>query len=305
MFNIPILFVFFNRKDIAMQSFERIKAIRPSTLYLAQDGARQDRGMEEKEVIKELRQSIIDSIDWDCDVHTRFIEYNLGCANGVKTAIDWMFETEQYGIILEDDCVVGDSFFKYMEDILLRFKDDMRIGMVAGTNPLKSFKSESSFIFSRFNSCWGWGTWARAWKNMDMNMSWRDTDCESVINNSGFNGEHNSKWYFQLNCIDRKHVSAWDWQWYFSLAAQNQLCVYPSVNLVSNIGNDAEATHTSFSNITLKTGELQFPLKAPCVFAPCYQFERMFSANENSLKTRLARMLPHSVKKIIKTILSI
>ena len=112
MFNIPILFVFFNRKDIAMQSFERIKAIRPSTLYLAQDGARQDRGMEEKEVIKELRQSIIDSIDWDCDVHTRFIEYNLGCANGVKTAIDWMFETEQYGIILEDDCVVGDSFFK-------------------------------------------------------------------------------------------------------------------------------------------------------------------------------------------------
>ena len=59
MFNIPILFVFFNRKDIAMQSFERIKAIRPSTLYLAQDGARQDRGMEEKEVIKELRQSII------------------------------------------------------------------------------------------------------------------------------------------------------------------------------------------------------------------------------------------------------
>ena len=181
----------------------------------------------------------------------------------------------------------------------------MRIGMVAGTNPLKSFKSESSFIFSRFKSCWGWGTWARAWKNMDMNMSWRDTDCESVINNSGFNGEHNSKWYFQLNCIDRKHVSAWDWQWYFSLAAQNQVCVYPSVNLVSNIGNDAEATHTSFSNITLKTGELQFPLKAPCVFAPCYQFERMFSANENSLKTRLARMLPHSVKKIIKTILSI
>ena len=181
MFNIPILFVFFNRKDIAMQSFERIKAIRPSTLYLAQDGARQDRGMEEKEVIKELRQSIIDSIDWDCDVHTRFIEYNLGCANGVKTAIDWMFETEQYGIILEDDCVVGDSFFKYMEDILLRFKDDMRIGMVAGTNPLKSFKSESSFIFSRFKSCWGWGTWARAWKNMDMNMSWRDTDCESVV----------------------------------------------------------------------------------------------------------------------------
>ena len=137
-------------------------------------------------------------------------------------------------------------------------------------------------------------------------MNCRETACkESIIANMGYLAKDLKYWKYRLKAIDLKDVSAWDWQWYFSLAAQNQLCVYPSVNLVSNIGNDAEATHTSFSNITLKTGELQFPLKAPCVFAPCYQFERMFSANENSLKTRLARMLPHSVKKIIKTILSI
>lgn len=304
MYNIPVLFIFFNRKDIALKSFERIKAARPAKLYLSQDGARTERGENERAVVLATREAILGQIDWQCEVHTRFMDHNLGCAMGVKTAIDWMLETEEYGIILEDDCVVSDSFFPYMEDILIRYKDDLRIGMVAGTNPLADYHPESSFIFSRFKSCWGWGTWARAWRNMDMEMKWREKDFDSVVNNSGFNGEHNSKWRFQLNCIDQGHVSAWDWQWYFSLAAQNQLCVYPAVNLVSNIGDDAEATHTSFSNITLRSGRLDFPLVAPRVFAPDYEFNRLFSKNENKIITRIARCLPHKVKGMIKKVLA-
>ncbi|MCI7399091.1 MAG: hemolysin hemolytic protein [Prevotella sp.] len=229
---------------------------------------------------------------------------NLGCAMGVKTAIDWIFETEKYGIILEDDCVVSKSFFPFMEDILVRYKDDQRIGMVAGTNPIEKYRGRTSFHFSRFKSCWGWATWARAWKNMDMDMTWRETDMMSVINNSGFNSRHNSKWHFQLKCIDRNHVSAWDWQWYFSLAAQNQLCVYPAVNLVSNIGNDIEATHTSFGDITRERHELPLPLTAPSIVAPDYHFDKMFDANENRLTTMLARITPHTLKGYIKRLIN-
>ena len=222
---------------------------------------------------------------------------------GVKTAIDWIFETEKYGIILEDDCVVSKSFFPFMEDILVRYKDDQRIGMVAGTNPIEKYRGRTSFHFSRFKSCWGWATWARAWKNMDMDMTWRETDMMSVINNSGFNGRHNSKWRFQLRCIDHHRVSAWDWQWYFSLAAQNQLCVYPAVNLVSNIGNDIEATHTSFGDITRERHELPLPLTAPSIVAPDYHFDKMFDANENRLPTMLARIIPHTLKGYIKRLI--
>lgn len=299
----PILFIFFNRKDIALQTFQRIKAAKPTTLYISQDGARTAKGETEANIVKETRDAIMSMIDWECDVHTRFMTENIGCAQGVKTAIDWMLETEEYGMILEDDCVVSDSFFPYMEDILKRYRNDQRIGMVAGTNPISGFRSNTSFHFSRFKSCWGWGTWARAWKNMNMDMTWRKHDLQTVINNSGFNGRNNSKWKFQLRCIDNDYVSAWDWQWYFSLAAQNQLCVYPAVNLVSNIGNDKEATHTSFGNITLKSGNLTFPLTAPTIVAPNYQFDKMFDANENTLKIKLTRIIPHSIKRIIKNIL--
>ena len=303
-YNIPILFIFFNREDIALKAFEMIRSVRPTRLYLSQDGPRIDRGEEEQRKLIRIRKHIIERIDWECTVHQRFMNKNLGCAMGVKTAIDWIFETEKYGIILEDDCVVSKSFFPFMEDILVRYKDDQRIGVVAGTNPIEKYRGRTSFHFSRFKSCWGWATWARAWKNMDMDMTWRETDMMSVINNSGFNSRHNSKWHFQLKCIDRNHVSAWDWQWYFSLAAQNQLCVYPAVNLVSNIGNDIEATHTSFGDITRERHELPLPLTAPSIVAPDYHFDKMFDANENRLTTMLARIMPHTLKGYIKRLIN-
>ena len=303
-YNIPILFIFFNREDIALKAFEMIRSVRPTRLYLSQDGPRIDRGEEEQRKLIRIRKHIIERIDWECTVHQRFMNKNLGCAMGVKTAIDWIFETEKYGIILEDDCVVSKSFFPFMEDILVRYKDDQRIGMVAGTNPIEKYRGRTSFHFSRFKSCWGWATWARAWKNMDMDMTWRETDMMSVINNSGFNSRHNSKWHFQLKCIDRNHVSAWDWQWYFSLAAQNQLCVYPAVNLVSNIGNDIEATHTSFGDISRERHELPLPLTAPSIVAPDYHFDKMFDANENRLTTMLARITPHTLKGYIKRLIN-
>ena len=303
-YNIPILFIFFNREDIALKAFEMIRSVRPTRLYLSQDGPRIDRGEEEQRKLIRIRKHIIERIDWECTVHQRFMNKNLGCAMGVKTAIDWIFETEKYGIILEDDCVVSKSFFPFMEDILVRYKDDQRIGMVAGTNPIEKYRGRTSFHFSRFKSCWGWATWARAWKNMDMDMTWRETDMMSVINNSGFNSRHNSKWHFQLKCIDRNHVSAWDWQWYFSLAAQNQLCVYPALNLVSNIGNDSEATHTSFGDITRERHELPLPLTAPSIVAPDYHFDTMFDANENRLTTMLARITPHTLKGYIKRLIN-
>lgn len=301
MYNIPILFVFFNRKDIARNAFAEIRKAKPRCIYLAQDGPRQN---EEAKTVADVRKAILDMVDWPCEVHTLFREQNLGCSLGVKTAIDWLMENEEQGIILEDDCIANSSFFRYMEEMLTKYQDDQRIGMVAGSNLVKGFQPRFSYHFSRFKSCWGWGTWRRAWKNMDMTMDWRKDHLDDVINNSGFNGKFNSKWKFQLKCIDNNYVSAWDWQWYFTLAAQNQLCIYPAVNLVTNIGNDAEATHTSYGEISVESKELEFPLREPHIVAPDYEFDKLFSRNENSLYYIAIRYIPYGLKKRLKKFLS-
>ena len=87
MYNIPILFIIFKRKDIALKTFETIKQAKPAKLYIAGDGARKNIAGEEDKV-NSTRKAIIDAIDWDCEVRTRFPEENQGCCKGVYNAIN-------------------------------------------------------------------------------------------------------------------------------------------------------------------------------------------------------------------------
>ena len=119
MYNIPILLVFFNREDVVLQTFSRIREAQPAKLYLACDGAREGREGE-KQVVDNLRDKLLKQVDWDCEVKTRFLDKNVGCSLGVSTAIDWLFENEEVGIILEDDCLPQKSFFPFMAEMLER-----------------------------------------------------------------------------------------------------------------------------------------------------------------------------------------
>jgi hypothetical protein len=64
----------------------------------------------------------------------------------------------------------------------------------------------------------------------------------------------------------KKKINTWDIQYLFSLRIQNQLSIYPSVNLVTNIGlHSEEATHTKGQNndLLIPSSAIQFPLKHP------------------------------------------
>ncbi len=306
-YQIPILFVFFNRKEVAVKSFERIRAVRPRRLYLAQDGAREANGENEHRLILEIRESILSLIDWECEVKTLFRPQNVGCAEGVKTAVDWLFQNEEKGIVLEDDCVVQDSFFPFMEEMLTRYASDDRVGMIAGFNGIGQAFASSSYTFSRYKACWGWATWRRAWSNMDMEMSWRGTEQEqSILYNMGGNGRDIDYWKYRIKCIDAGYVSSWDWPWYFSLSAQNQLCIFPEVSLVSNIGFGSDATHTTTigqSQVQSLANDLSFPLRHPDRVIPNVSFDKHFYRYNNSLYNAIIQMIPFGLKRWIKSIL--
>ena len=305
MYQVPILFIIFRRKDVALRSFERIKACKPAKLYIACDGPRNNVD-NERELVEATRDAILDQIDWDCKVKTLFQKENLGCSLGVFTAINWLFENEDRGIILEDDCVMQHSFFPFAEELLEKYKDDERIGMIDGANYI-SVDIPSSYGFSKYKSTNGWATWRRAWKNMDINMKWRNSPIEkSILANMGYRSKDVTYWRYRIKSIDKKVVSAWDWQWYFTLASQNQLGIYPNVSLQTNIGFGAGATHTTSNNtpqqyITHK--EIKFPLRHPEYIVPYEPFERALSHQNETLFERLKELFPIGFKTFVKKIL--
>ncbi|MFP4332877.1 MAG: hypothetical protein ACLFQJ_06210, partial [Campylobacterales bacterium] len=140
-----VLFLVFNRLDTTKQVFEAIRQAKPPRLYVAADGAREAKEGEDQKV-KAIREYILQHIDWDCEVKTLFREKNLGCKIAVSSAITWFFENEEMGIILEDDCLPSQSFFWFCEELLERYKDDMRIMMVSGYNKVQRYNQQNSYF---------------------------------------------------------------------------------------------------------------------------------------------------------------
>ena len=144
MYKTPILLIIFRRKDVALKCLERIRKVLPTKLYIAGDGARAN-VVGEQESVEATRKAVLDAIDWPCEVNTLFQTENLGCSKGVITAINWLFTNEEQGIILEDDCMMQGSFFPFVEELLERYKNDERIGMIDGANYIKDIVIPDSY----------------------------------------------------------------------------------------------------------------------------------------------------------------
>ncbi|MBI1792661.1 MAG: glycosyltransferase family 2 protein [Chloroflexi bacterium] len=262
----PILFVIFNRPDLTQQVFARIREAKPAQLFIAADGPRADHS-DDVNLCAEAR-SVVEQVDWTCEVRTLFRETNLGCKNGVSTAIDWFFEHVESGIILEDDCVPDLTFFRYCSELLDRYCDDERIMIISGNNFQQGIqRTHYSYFYSHFLHIWGWATWRRAWQHYDGKLKhWpalRDTSWLLDIH-----GSKAAAVYWQGN-FDKAYtgeVDTWCYPWLYSAWEQNGLAISPEINLVSNIGFDERATHTKSAShklTNLPTMTIQFPLRHP------------------------------------------
>ncbi len=296
-YNVPILFIIFKRDYTAIQVFERIRQIKPRKLYVSADGPRDET---ERAACDKTRE-IIKGIDWDCELHVRFKEDNLGCKYGPYESISWFFEHEQEGVILEDDCVPDFSFFPFMEEMLDRYRDDNRVGMIAGHTDV-TLPLPTSYVFSRFKSCWGWATWKRAWELMDLELKNHDYRKE-VAPLMVYDQRRLPHWLTALDLIDQNKVAAWDWPWYFSLAAQNMLCIFPCKNLISNIGFGVDGTHClgEAPPEAIISYSLDFPLVHPSTTLVNWEFEKEWEKGL-TMGVNLNPVLPPKKKNIAKSV---
>jgi hypothetical protein len=240
--NTAVLFLVFNRLATTKQVFEAIKQAKPPRLYVAADGARVTKNGE-NEKVKTVRDFIMSNIDWGCEVKTLFRDENLGCKYAVSSAINWFFENEEMGIILEDDCLPSQSFFWFCEELLERYKDDLQVGQISGDNFQNGIKrGGADYYFSVYAHIWGWASWANRWKNYDVEL---DTINDiNFIKNLFQNKNTQSYWLKIFRNMKMKKIDTWDYQWIFTLWNNNQLTVLPNINLIENIGFGEDATHT-------------------------------------------------------------
>jgi hypothetical protein len=263
--NTPVLFLVFNRPDTTRSVFEAIRQAKPKKLYIAADGPRKDNETDIKK-IEEVRD-IVKDVNWDCEIKTILREKNLGCKIAISSAIDWFFENEEEGIILEDDCLPSQSFFWFCQELLKTYREDQRIFMISGDNFQNGKKRTSySYYFSRYPHIWGWASWRRAWKNYDVNMEvWPEIQKGNWLNDILGNKSNCRYWTKVFNSVYEGKIDTWDYQLVFACWVQSSLAILPNINLVSNIGFGNDATHTKVQSdlVKLDSFNINFPLSHP------------------------------------------
>ncbi|HTM93137.1 MAG TPA: hypothetical protein VL095_12000 [Flavisolibacter sp.] len=299
-YNVPILLITFNRPDTTRSVFQKIRELQPKRLYLFSDAPRHGNNEDQKNV--EATRKILQKIDWDCEVFSSFQEANLGCGIGVSSAINWVFEKEERALILEDDCLPDPSFFSFCEQMLEKYKDDTRIMHIAGTRWNEEFKlSGESYFFSKISHIWGWATWKRAWEKYDFQMKEWELYKTRQLTYQIFREKSIAQfWDGSFEYVfnqSKKHT--WDYQWQFSLFANNALSIVPDVNLISNIGTDGvHASASDSSNLFRKTFSWKNKQKPPFV-VPYHEYDEYHMMQHFKIDYWLKKKIKNSIKKLI------
>lgn len=304
----PVLLTVFNRPHETRQALAQLKQVRPAKMFIAADGPRSGRA-EDQNLCREVRNLVAEEIDWPAEVATDFAPLNLGLRRRMASAISWALGTEDRVIVLEDDCLPDPSFFRFCTELLERYADDPRVGVITGDNfQPKGFDCGASYYFSRYPHCWGWATWRRAWDLYDDDMSdWPVTrestwlerlfphPLEALYWKGIFDGTFNGK------------IQSWAYRWTYSCWRQEMLTATPLYNLVTNIGIGAAASNTRDAERGkhgLAAQALSFPLVHPTdvvrnILADGYAQQHAFGRTKDpTLRGRMRRLLSKVKRQI-------
>lgn len=288
---VSVLLLIHRRPNHTRAVLDTIRQYQPESLYVVADGPRIS--VEGEADLCRAARSVIDEVDWDCDVQKLFRDENLGCRLSVSGGIDWFFEQEEMGIILEDDTVADPSFFGYCEELLQKYANEELVAMVSGNNHTEfRLDNGDSYFFSPHGGMWGWATWRRAWSHYDSDLVWaREGRYTQVMTRLAPNARARAYWRWVFGALRAGAFDTWDFQWSFTIADRKQLVVIPALNLVSNIGFGSESTHTSGAprNIFTDRKAIEFPLQHPTE-----------PAVAQNLVRRMSRQLPERRRVLVE-----
>ena len=290
----PVIFATFARPEYARQTFNAIKNAKPKKFYFYSNKARED-SPDEIERNNQVR-SLVDEIDWDCELKTFFRNEYVDIYTSLWGAYDWVFENEEQAIILEEDCVPSLAFFDFCDQLLPKYKDDQRVWVISGNNFIEGYNPNGyDYIFSRFPFMYGWASWRTRWERIEReNIPIKEMK-QYKLYKQLFVSDYATK--NRLRTAEATFNSkAWDYMFHFAINCNGGMGIVPIKNLVSNIG--VQGAHNSKASEFFHSRDIggveEYPIiKHPPFYVPDFQYDQRFA------KIRYKRSLLQIIKRII------
>lgn len=268
MVNTPVLYITFARPEYASQSFAAIKRARPKKLYFYSNKARADKPDEIRR--NEEVRSYVKQIDWDCEVKTWLRDEYVDIYTSLWGAMDWLFDNEPMGIVLEEDCVASGAFFDYCDQLLPKFKDEKRVWIISGDNYTpEANPKDLDYFFVHSAHIYGWASWADRWHSLDRRLErWNEVTLSKRIRYKGSLLQTFWGWYRLRNVYKNIDTKApWDFIFSFNKMLNEGLGIIPKKNLVSDIGTYG-VHHTAITSTTTDANLINEDVSFPIVDEP-------------------------------------
>lgn len=239
---LPIALFCFKRPSLTQLVFEAISEYRPSVLHVFADAPR-DSVPGERDLTNSVRQIFRDS-DTPFPIVTHFAETNLGIQDSFHAGLRAMSSKHEKFIVLEDDCLPDQDFFRFVTDALEFYDQVADVGMVQGLNlnPASRLVRKRAYLTSRLK-IWGWATWAECVRDFDpTHKPWLEEDANAVLKRAGWNFFERRSFLSSLARLDS--VGTWDYQWAYHLLRQNRYAISPKGNFIVNLGFGEGSIHT-------------------------------------------------------------
>ncbi|MBQ8146935.1 MAG: hypothetical protein IJ039_09145 [Clostridia bacterium] len=306
--DVAVLCIFFARPEQFKKSFETVRRAKPRVLLLWQDGPRKGN---EKDIenIQKCRE-IAENIDWECEVHKNYHEENMGCDPSTFLSHKWAFSIVDKCIVLEDDVVPSDAFFPFCKEMLDKYENDTRIDRICGQTlhggvPDKRY----SYFFGRSGSSIGWASWRRVAETWEPDYKFLEDPYYLDLGKKRFNSPRYDVSVDAAKKRAQEGKEYWEHIIGFATTLNSRLVIYPSVNMIENVGASSDATHAPDdiaelpkdiqAIFTTRAENIEFPLKhPPYVIEDYHYFERMMKFIHPNFFVKLRRKVEHAYRKL-------
>lgn len=192
---------------------------------------------------------------------------NRGCKTSCITALTFAFENSNELIVLEDDCIPSDSFFKHVELGLELSRKSTSIAHISGSNLVANITNADKPYLSRYINNWGWAMTSEWFSKIYPGMLWLADINRRLASSRTFNSLSMPQRNYLIEIFKHSVCSATIWDFYiqYGLFENSAYSLIPHTNLVRNIGFGSDATHMnryskSNPNYVLNNPPSQLPI---------------------------------------------
>lgn len=210
-----------------------------SRIYISSDGSK-------NHVDRDAVFAVRSEISRLCNLHPGKIfvnlkSQNIGAAVNVLSACDWVFDQEEFVIILEDDCIPSIDFFLFVSDYKDELISDNNLFLICGSQFASKNITKNSVCTSIYPMVWGWATSREKWFDLTTRMRMKDFSKFLFFKISS---HEKTFWRAGARRAFAGYVDAWDIPLVKAVRDLNGKVIVPGANLISNVGGDEHATHT-------------------------------------------------------------